>query len=78
MWKEKNKQLYRKFEFKNFAQAFGFMEKVAKVAENENHHPKWTNEYNKVEVWLTTHSEGKITDKDRVLAKEIDKIYESN
>jgi ribonuclease HI/pterin-4a-carbinolamine dehydratase len=76
MWQEENKQLYRKFEFKDFKTAFEFMTKVAKVAEQQNHHPKWTNEYNKVEVWLTTHSEGKITDKDRALADEIDKIYE--
>ena len=77
MWQEQNKQLYRKFEFKDFKQAFEFMTKVAEVAEAQDHHPKWTNEYNKVEIWLSTHSAGdKITDKDRQLAKEIDKTYE--
>ncbi|MBI4033531.1 4a-hydroxytetrahydrobiopterin dehydratase [Candidatus Saccharibacteria bacterium] len=75
-WQEKNSSLYKKFEFKDFKQAFEFMKQVAEVAEEQNHHPKWLNEYNKVEIWLSTHSEGKITDKDHTLAKEIDKIYE--
>jgi 4a-hydroxytetrahydrobiopterin dehydratase len=77
MWQEKDKQLYRKFEFKDFKQAFVFMGKVAEVAEANNHHPKWTNQYNKVEIWLSTHEAGDtITDKDRQLAQEIDKVYE--
>lgn len=77
MWKEERDELYRQFEFKDFKQAFDFMTKVAAVAEEQNHHPRWQNEYNKVEIWLSTHSEGKITDKDRQLAAVIDKIYES-
>jgi len=75
MWDEKNGALYRKFEFKDFKQAFDFMKKVAEVAEQMNHHPKWTNEYNKVEIWLSTHSEGKITDKDRKMSKTINVLY---
>ena len=75
MWKEINKQLYYKFEFKDFKEAFDFMQQVAKAAQAHNHHPKWTNEYNKVEVWLSTHSEGKVTQKDRALAKAIDEIF---
>jgi 4a-hydroxytetrahydrobiopterin dehydratase len=78
MWQEKDKQLYRKFEFKDFKQAFEFMGRVAEVAEANNHHPKWTNQYNKVEIWLSTHEAGdEIIDKDRQLAQEIDKIYEN-
>jgi 4a-hydroxytetrahydrobiopterin dehydratase len=76
MWQEQEKRLYRQFKFKDFKQAFNFMGKVAKTAENLQHHPKWTNEYNVVEIWLSTHSEGKITDKDYHLAKQIDGIYE--
>ncbi|MDO8591492.1 MAG: 4a-hydroxytetrahydrobiopterin dehydratase [bacterium] len=76
MWQEKDKQLYKKFEFKDFKDAFDFMTKVAAVAEAQNHHPRWQNEYNKVEVWLGTHLEGKITHKDKVLAEAIDEIYE--
>lgn len=52
------------------------MKEVARAAEGLNHHPKWLNEYNKVEIWLSTHEAGKITDKDRKFAKEIDRIYE--
>jgi len=76
MWQETDKQLYREFKFKDFKEAFEFMEKVAKAAEAQNHHPEWTNEYNKVEVWLSTHSEGKVTEKDRALAKAIDEIFD--
>ena len=78
MWEEKNGSLYRKFEFKDFRHAFEFMKEVARVAEEQNHHPKWLNEYNKVEVWLSTHDKGKITDKDYKLAKEIDKIFDED
>jgi 4a-hydroxytetrahydrobiopterin dehydratase len=77
MWQDKDGELYRKFEFKNFKEAFDFMQKVAATAEKMDHHPKWTNQYNVVEIWLSTHSEGTITDKDHQLAKEIDKIYEN-
>jgi len=73
MWEEKNNSLYRKFEFKNFSEAFAFMTRVALEAEKMDHHPSWTNVYNTVEISLNTHSEGNIvTDKDRKLAKKID------
>lgn len=73
MWEEKNNKLYKKFEFKDFSQAFAFMTKVALAAEKMDHHPKWTNEYNKVEFWLSTHDAGdKVTEKDKKLAQIID------
>ena len=75
MWQEKNNTLYRKFEFKDFSEAFAFMTRVALAAEKANHHPRWTNVYNKVEIWLNTHDEGDIvTAKDKKLAKLIDAI----
>lgn len=75
MWQEKDNTLYRKFEFKDFNEAFGFMTRVADAAESMNHHPKWTNMYNTVEFWLSTHDAGDVvTDKDRKLADEIDKV----
>lgn len=77
MWQEKNKSLYREFKFKDFNQAFSFMESVAEVATSLDHHPKWTNQYNKVQIWLSTHSSGKVTDKDHELANRIDRIYDS-
>lgn len=73
MWKEVNNTLHQKFEFKNFSEAFAFMTRVAIAAEKADHHPLWTNVYNKVEIWLSTHDAGNIvTDKDRKLAKVID------
>lgn len=74
-WQEKDNTLYRKFEFKDFSEAFAFMTKVALIAEKMNHHPKWTNVWNTVEVWLSTHDAGDIvTDKDRKLAEKIDAL----
>jgi len=73
MWHETNNKLYRAFEFKDFKEAFSFMTSVALLAEKMDHHPTWTNTYNKVEIWLSTHDAGDVvTDKDRKLAKEID------
>jgi 4a-hydroxytetrahydrobiopterin dehydratase len=75
MWKETNNQLVRSFEFKDFIEAFSFMTKVAIAAEKMNHHPEWSNVYNKVEIHLSTHDAGNtVTDKDRKLASEIDKL----
>jgi 4a-hydroxytetrahydrobiopterin dehydratase len=75
MWKEQNNQLNRDFEFKNFIDAFAFMSKVALVAEKMNHHPNWSNVYNKVSISLCTHDAGNtITEKDRQLAAAIDKL----
>ncbi|HEY8920609.1 MAG TPA: 4a-hydroxytetrahydrobiopterin dehydratase [Chitinophaga sp.] len=73
MWQEKNNQLYRSFEFSDFKEAFAFMTKVALAAEKMDHHPYWTNVYNKVEIYLNTHDAGNvITEKDHRLAKTID------
>lgn len=73
MWTNDNNVLYKKFEFKNFSEAFAFMTRVALEAEKMDHHPKWSNVYNTVEIWLTTHDAGNvITDKDKKLAAKID------
>ncbi len=75
MWQEENNKLYKKFAFKNFSEAFAFMTRVAIEAEKADHHPLWTNVYNKVEVWLSTHDAGDVvTNKDRALAAKIDEI----
>lgn len=75
MWTERDNKLCRSFEFSDFREAFAFMTKVALIAEKMDHHPNWSNVYNKVEIELTTHIVGnKITEKDRVLAQEIDKL----
>ena len=75
MWQEKNDSLYKKFEFKDFNEAFEFMTKVGQLVEEIQHHPTWTNTYNKVEIWLSTHDAGnKVTKKDKELAASIDEI----
>lgn len=76
MWKEENNQLKHSFEFKDFAEAFAFMSKVAFVAGEMDHHPDWRNVYNKVDILLFTHdAQNSITEKDVLLSKEIDRIY---
>lgn len=78
MWKEENNQLKRSFEFKNFVEAFSFMTQVAFAAEKMNHLPNWSNVYNKVEIVLFTHeAKDSITEKDRKLSKEIDRVFKS-
>lgn len=75
MWKETDGKLQQTFKFKDFSEAFAFMTRVALVAESQQHHPDWSNEYNKVKISLCTHDAGDIiTEKDHKLAKAIDKI----
>jgi 4a-hydroxytetrahydrobiopterin dehydratase len=74
-WEEKDNTLYQSFKFKDFSEAFAFMTRVAILAEKQNHHPRWSNVWNTVEIWLNTHDAGNIvTDKDRKLAADIDKL----
>lgn len=74
-WKEENNKLTQEFRFKTFEEAFVFMQKVAAIAENLNHHPDWYNSYNLVRIELCTHDKVNIiTEKDYQLAKEIDNI----
>lgn len=76
MWKETKHGLYRQFNFENFKQAWAFMSKVAELAEESQHHPRWENEWSVVQIWLITHEENKrITDKDRQMAEAIDAIF---
>jgi 4a-hydroxytetrahydrobiopterin dehydratase len=75
MWQEKDNTLYKKFSFGDFSKAFAFMTRVALAAEKMDHHPKWTNVYNQVEIWLSTHDAGDVvTEKDKKLAKTIDSL----
>ena len=75
MWQEENNSLYRKFQFKDFKEAFAFLTKVAMVDEQLDHHPTIKNTWNTVELWLSTHDAGNtVTDKDRQLSKSIDSL----
>ena len=73
-WKLKEAKLYRQYTFQDFVQAWGFMSKAAILAEKMNHHPEWSNVYNRVEVYLTTHDAGGITELDTALAKQMNEI----
>jgi len=73
-WTFKDKTISKTFEFKNFVQAWGFMNKVALEAEKMDHHPDWSNAYKTVEITLTTHSAGGVTDNDINLAKKIERL----
>lgn len=64
----------REFKFADFNAAFGFMTRVALVAEKMNHHPEWTNVWNRVEVTLTSHDAGGLTERDIKLAEAMDRI----
>ena len=66
--------IFRKFEFRNFNEAFGFMTRVALLAEKRDHHPEWLNVYKTVEVTLSTHDAGGLTEKDIALAQAMDKL----
>ena len=73
-WNLESDQLVRDFKFKDFIEAFGFMTKVALLAQQANHHPEWSNVYNKVKICLTTHDAGGISEKDVDLALKIDAL----
>ncbi|NRG17064.1 4a-hydroxytetrahydrobiopterin dehydratase [Rhizobiales bacterium] len=71
---ERRDAITRTFEFKTFVEAFGFMTRVALKAEKMNHHPEWSNVYGRVEITLSTHDAGGLTELDVKLAKAIDRL----
>ena len=73
-WKMEKNRLKKSFTFKDFKEAFGFMTKVALVAEKMDHHPEWSNVYRTVTVTLTTHDARGVTDRDIALARAMDRI----
>jgi 4a-hydroxytetrahydrobiopterin dehydratase len=75
MWTESKNKLKKSFQFRDFPEAFAFMTRVAMAAEKMDHHPYWTNVYNKVDIELSTHDAGDIvTQKDHKLAAIIDSL----
>ena len=73
-WKINDHTIQKEFVFANFIEAFGFMSRVAILAEKQNHHPEWSNVYNKVNITLTTHDAGGVTENDLRLATAIEKL----
>lgn len=74
-WRLRGTKLHREYIFKDFVQAFGFMSQVALLAERTNHHPDWSNSYNRVVIALTTHDVQNVTGKDLALAVAIEKVW---
>lgn len=74
-WELSDGQLNRHFEFEDFVQAFGFMTSVALAAERMNHHPDWSNVYNRVDIRLSSHDVGGISERDFRLARRIDVLF---
>ena len=70
-WDGEAKAIRRSFRFRDFSEAFGFMSRVALAAEKADHHPDWSNSWNRVDVALSTHSEGGVTSKDVELARQM-------
>ena len=73
-WTERAGGLERRFAFADFSEAWAFMSRVALLAEKADHHPDWTNVWNRVDIRLTTHEAGGLTDKDRALAAAINAL----
>ncbi len=71
-WDAEQDTMRRSFKFKDFSEAFAFMTRVALAAEQADHHPDWSNSWNKVDIALSTHSAGGVTGNDVALAKKID------
>ena len=73
-WDEARDAIARSFSFKDFSEAFAFMTRVALAAEKADHHPEWSNVWNRVDIRLTTHDAGGLTGRDVALAKRIDAL----
>ena len=71
-WEYQDKGIHKTFIFQDFLEAFGFMTRVAILAEKADHHPEWSNVYNRVTIRLSTHDAGGLTDKDFDLAAKIE------
>ena len=75
-WERSGNFIRREFKFPGFVEAFGWMSSVALVAESMNHHPDWKNVYNRVQVELSTHDAGGLTDRDFRLAAQMNRLYD--
>jgi len=73
-WTFQDGALHRDFEFRDFVEAFGFMTTVALLAERMNHHPEWSNVYNRISIRLTTHDVGGVSENDFAMAFEISEV----
>lgn len=77
-WTYSDNAIHTSFEFENFKEAFTLMTRIAFEAEAQQHHPEWSNVYNELEISLSTHDAGGVTEKDFKLAKTIEKIVNAD
>ena len=77
-WEYVADSIEKNYQFKNFKAAFDFMTKIAVICEKMNHHPKWTNTYNKLNVSLQTHDQSDVTELDIELAQKMDLLFDEN
>jgi len=77
IWSEDGKGLHCNLEFAGFVEAWTFMNQVAVLAETMDHHPDWSNSYNKVHITLISHDKGRVTARDRQMAEAIDQLLAS-
>ena len=73
-WTERDGGLERRFSFRDFSEAWAFMSRVALLAEAANHHPDWSNAWNRVDIRLTSHDAGGLTERDTALANRINEL----
>lgn len=71
---EGRKAIFRQIVTESFVKTFGLMTQVAIIAEKLDHHPEWSNVYNRLDIWLTTHDAGGVSQRDIILAREIDQL----
>ena len=77
LWKQDSSGLHADFLFADFVEAWTFMNQVAVLAESMDHHPDWTNNYNKVHITLISHDKGVVTERDQLLARAIDQLLDA-
>ena len=75
-WRQDEQGLHRTLEFRNFDEAWSFMEQVATAAREMDHHPDWSNSWNTVQITLISHDVGAVTDRDLALARTIDSLLD--
>ena len=73
-WERRGDAIYRIYRFDDFRTAFGFMERAARAIDRHDHHPDWRNRFGRVEIMLTTHEVGTVTDRDVRLARDLDRL----
>ena len=74
-WTGDDAKIARSYKFQSFSQAIAFMVEASFYCERADHHPEWTNVYNRVSVELTTHDAGRVTEKDLALAAHLDAVF---